>query len=44
MVEMCPECGSIKVSLPRTTKEGRMTTVYYRCDECGHEWQEKRYR
>ena len=44
MVEICPDCRSIKVSLPRTTKEGRMTTINYRCDECGHEWREKRYR
>ncbi len=44
MVEICPKCGSLSVSLTRRTWEGRMTTIYYGCDRCGDEWREKRYR
>jgi DNA-directed RNA polymerase subunit M/transcription elongation factor TFIIS len=44
MVEICPDCGSHKVSLPYTTEEGRMTTIYYLCGVCWHTWKEKRYR
>jgi len=44
MVEICPKCESLKVEIVRTTKEGRMTHIYYRCLDCSHEWREKRYR
>jgi predicted RNA-binding Zn-ribbon protein involved in translation (DUF1610 family) len=42
MVEICPKCASVKVSSGKETKDGRITMAHYRCDDCGHEWGERR--
>ena len=42
MVEICPACAGVMVSITDSARAGSITTTRYRCDGCGHEWREKR--
>jgi predicted RNA-binding Zn-ribbon protein involved in translation (DUF1610 family) len=41
-VEVCPNCGSFWAYRERSVWERGVTTTFYRCDGCGHEWTGKR--
>jgi len=44
MVEICPDCGSIRVGITKTDIEDRIKKIHYVCEDCGHQWLERRLR